>query len=94
MNIMNIMKIVAYILNVILFIGAIVLLSEEGISILFASPEFAWFFCPIVNCLVLFFGTDNKSNSWLMLYIKRKKLEEQQKIEALKNKEKYEGTEE
>ena len=85
---MIIVKIVAYLLNLFLFICAIVMLADEGFSIILCSPEFAMFFGPIATCVVLFFGTDNKSESWLVLYLKRKKLEEQQKIDALKDKEK------
>ena len=76
-----IMKIIAYILNALLLI---VMLFNEGFSCLFKSPEFFFIACPIVNIFALSMPGTLKE-SWLALYFKRKRLEEQQKIDALDN---------
>lgn len=76
------MKVFAIILNVgVLVFVAFMCIYEgvpEGDEIILLIPLFG---IPLVNLWVI--GFRRKGDSWLGLYLKRKALEEQEKIEAL-----------
>lgn len=79
------MKILAIILNIILIVIFIILLVDDwGHLDIINIIHFSFLFSiPLINIFVIM---SIKSNSWLYLYIKRKALEEQKKIEALTKK--------
>jgi hypothetical protein len=77
------MRIAAIVLNIILFLLAVYLLLTQG------SPTGGYFLvwliiavCPIVNLITLLTG-GKEDNHFLGLYFKRRRLEEQKRIEAL-----------
>ena len=77
------MKYVAIALNIILIITAGWLLVAQGLP----SGEYILFWliivgCPIVN-LITYLRSSKHGYYWLDLYFKRKRLEEQRRIEAL-----------
>ena len=77
------MRIAAIVLNIILLILAVYLLVTQG----FPSGGYflVWLIiagCPIVNLITLLTGGKD-GNHFLSLYCKRRRLEEQKRIEAL-----------
>ena len=78
------MKIIAAVLNIALLGFLAPLILENGFPG-FEDSEFylTWiaFLAPIFNLLYLF--SSGKENNWLSLYLKRKALEEQKKIDQM-----------
>jgi len=83
------MRILSIILNVILFVIVIYLVSNDGwpkkieiqlIVLVFLSA-------PILSLITLWNCKSESSDSWLSLYLKRKKLEEKEKLKKLQNNE-------
>ncbi|MBM9518902.1 hypothetical protein JWG39_03620 [Desulforhopalus vacuolatus] len=83
------MRILCILLNVILFAVVVFLVANDGwprkieqqlmVCIFFATPAFS---------LITLWGLKfDNSDSWLSLYLQRKKLEEKTKLEKLKNSE-------
>ena len=77
------MKIVAIILNIGVICLGFWILADEGLdNSLYDLFYLLLFGCPIVNLFVLW-QIKKTGKTWLALYFKRKRLEEQQKIDAL-----------
>ena len=76
------MKIVAIILNILL-VGVVILLAAEEVRTIKGSEILLYLFfvtVPIINLIAF-----ASSPGWIQMYFKRKALEEQKKIEALKS---------
>ncbi len=77
------MKAVAVVLNIGALVALSVIIADDGLP----STVYGWLICsalglcPIVNMMFMWGKWGDKS--WLGLYFKRKRLEEQKRIEAL-----------
>jgi hypothetical protein len=78
------MRIAAIVLNIVLFVLAVYLLLTQGFPT--GGYFFVWLIiagCPVVNLITLL-TSGKECNHFLGLYFKRRRLEEEKRIEALK----------
>lgn len=81
------MRIASILLNVILIFIVIFLIIEDGWpgEIEVQLMVFIFFISPVLSIITLWGSHAANSDSWLSLFIQRKKLEEKAKLEKLKS---------
>lgn len=81
------MRIFSIFLNILLFIVVIALVADEGLpsKIKYQIMIGVFFITPVFTLITLWKLQSEASESWLSLFLQRKKLEEKVKLQKLKN---------